>query len=106
MYEILSQNQKPIAHCIWYNDNSGKIAFTNIEDIAHEHKLITDLRSLPISHVDLPLPELQEEYFSYTSSVLAWVNYERRSRAGKPSIPPRPALLQVKQPLLRLAESA
>ena len=42
----------------------------------------------------------QEQYFEYTDSFLAWVNFEGRRVAGKPSTPQQPAPKQIERPSL------
>jgi hypothetical protein len=71
------------AHCIWYDDYTGKLAFTDLEEIAEENAFLTDLKSLTILHVDVPLLDSQESYYSYADQFLSWVNFEGRTRAGE-----------------------
>jgi hypothetical protein len=42
------------AHCIWYDDLSGRLAFTDVEGVASDHKYVTDFTSLSIYNIDLP----------------------------------------------------
>jgi len=42
------------AHCVWYDDHSGKLAFVNVEEIAKDNTKLKDLTSLTILHVDVP----------------------------------------------------
>jgi hypothetical protein len=90
------------AHCVWYDDLSGRLSLTNLEDTAKKHKYLSDFGSLPVFYVDIPLLQKQEEFFFYTNGLLCWVNYEGRTRAGKLSIPPRPELAQMALPPLVL----
>jgi hypothetical protein len=99
-YCLKIRNQ--FAHCIWHDYLTGNLAFTNLEEIAHGHNFLTDLRSLPLFHVNLALLQSQEEYFFYADILLTWVNYEGRRKAGKIAIPRRPAPRQMKQPPLQL----
>jgi hypothetical protein len=71
------------AHCVWYDDKSGKLAFVNLEEIAKDNTRLKDLSSLTILHVDVPLLEAQEQYFVYADEILAWTNHEGRLKDGK-----------------------
>jgi hypothetical protein len=70
------------AHCAWWNDNSAKLAFANLEDIAKANTILRDLTTLPTYHVDIPILTDQESFFVYVDQLLAAVNYEGRFRAG------------------------
>jgi hypothetical protein len=99
-YCLAIRNQ--YAHWVWWNDNSGKIAFANLEDVALRKSSVKDLRKLKPHHVDATLLSSQEAYFAYTDQCLAWVNYEGRYRAGtlSPNTVFKPKSL--KKPDLRL----
>ena len=90
------------AHFEWWNDNSGRLALADLVDIANQNAFIKDLASLPTFYVDVALLNDQEQYFVYTDKTLAWVNYERRYRAGdiKTNSVPKPT--QLLQPALHL----
>jgi len=90
------------AHCNWYDDNSGALAFVNIEELADLNVHVTDLRSLTIHHVDVPTLEAQEAYFNYTMALLHWLNLEGRVLAG--SLPSHTLTnpTQMTQPLLHI----
>lgn len=90
------------AHCTWYDDYSGSLAFVNLEEGAKDSKPVKDFKNLEIRHIDVSTLVLQEQYFQYTEALLAWVNYEGRRIAGKPSRPPEPAPKQLNQPPLYL----
>ena len=90
------------AHCQWYDDRSGRLAFVNIEDIATENTYLTDLSELTTYYVHLPLLQRQEAYFVYVDQLLTWVNYQGRIRAGKARIPERPVPKPMKQPPLHI----
>jgi hypothetical protein len=90
------------AHCVWHEDHSGKLAFTNLEEIAEKHEFAKDLAALNIFYVDAPLLQAQEDYFSYADALLGWVNFEGRRWAGRISIPAMPAPRQMMPPPLRL----
>ncbi len=88
------------AHCIWYDDFSGKLAFANLEEGTESNKVVTDFKELTIRHIDIDTLHLQEKYFEYTDSFLAWVNFEGRRVAGKPSMPKQQAPKHINQPPL------
>ena len=88
------------AHCIWYDDNTGELAFTDLEEIAKENAFLKDLRSLTILHVDVPLLESQEYFFAYADKFLSWVNFEGRTRSGEFEQNRIDKPKQQKQPLL------
>jgi hypothetical protein len=88
------------AHCIWYDDNTGNLAFTNLEEIAAENAFLKDLHTLTIFHVDVPLLESQEAYFRYAEHFLLWVNYEGRTQARKIQLQPFVKPMPLKPPLL------
>jgi hypothetical protein len=71
------------AHCVWWDDNSGELAFANLEDIAKKNELLKDLGSLPRFHVDVPLLQVQEAFFVYVDRLLLWINFEGRIRTDK-----------------------
>jgi len=71
------------AHCVWYDDKSGRLAFVNLEEIARENRRLKDLASLTVLHVGIALLTAQEQYFVYTDDILAWTNYEGRLRDRK-----------------------
>jgi hypothetical protein len=71
------------AHCVWYDDKSGKLSFANLEEIAKGNAYLRNLDDLTIFQVDEPLLFEQEAYFVYTDDLISWVNYEGRQRVGK-----------------------
>ena len=71
------------AHWIWWDDNSGRLAFANIEDITKIATPVNDLSLLNPHHVDAALLAEQEAYFVHVDHALAWVNYEGRAKQGK-----------------------
>src|SRR5204862_532905 len=75
------------AHCEWWDDNSGQLAFANIEEIARVATPIPNLRALNPEHVDVPLLVQQEAFYVYVDELFRWVNFEGRRRAGLPSTP-------------------
>jgi hypothetical protein len=94
------QIRNQYAHCIWYDDNTKLLAFTNLEEIAAENTFIKDIRSLTIFHVDVALLEAQETYYRYTDNLLLWVNYEGRLRARKIKMQPIEKPKQLTPPFL------
>jgi hypothetical protein len=90
------------AHCIWYDDLTGFLAFANLEEVTESNSTISNLEDLTIQHIDVATLDQQEQYFEYTDSSLAWVNMEGRRVAGKPAIPLHPAPKQLKKPCLYL----
>lgn len=91
------------AHWIWWDDNTGKLAFANLEQLAKRKRRIVDLAKLRAYHVDLALLAHQERYFTYTDQLLAWVNYEGRKRAGDLKRNPIYKPWRLKRPKLRQA---
>jgi hypothetical protein len=71
------------AHCNWYDDRSGRLAFVNLEEIAKENQPISGFLNLTRRYVDVPLLEKQEQYFGYVEALIRYANYEGRFRAGK-----------------------
>jgi hypothetical protein len=90
------------AHCVWWDDYSGNLAFANLEEIAQHNAHVSDLRSLTTFHVDEPLLSKQEAYFVYADDLLSWVNMEGRKRAGKVSTQPLSKPKQIAQPPLHI----
>jgi len=88
------------AHCIWWDDNSGQLAFANLEEVAKENERLVNLKGLTVHYVDIPLLQSQLAYFEYADSLLKWTNWEGRARAGKQTIPNRIAPVQIEQPSL------
>lgn len=75
------------AHCTWWNDNSGQLAFANLEDLAKLHVPVQDLHGLDVHHVTVPHLELQFSFFEYTDQLLFGVIQEGNRRAGRPDHP-------------------
>jgi hypothetical protein len=92
------------AHCIWYDDYSGALAFANLEEGTESNNSVKDFKDLTIRHIDVSTLGKQEEYFEYTDILLSWVNSEGRRLAGKPNIHPQSAPKQLKQPPLYMHE--
>lgn len=91
------------AHCIWHDDNSGELAFVNLEEIAVGNAVVRDLKGLTIQHADMSLLQAQFGYFEYADRLITWVNFEGQFLSGKlkqksnplgpaPAAPAQPAL--------------
>jgi hypothetical protein len=73
------------AHCTWWNDNSGQLAFANLEELAKENVAVADLHALTVHHVTVPHLQAQFAYFEYADNVLIGVIQEGNRRAGRPA---------------------
>jgi hypothetical protein len=80
-YCVRVRNQ--YAHRNFYDAYSGKLAFTNLEEIKKIQEPIKDLTWTTIKHVTPPLLEQQERYFLYVRDTIRYLNYEGRMRAKK-----------------------
>jgi hypothetical protein len=90
------------AHCNWYDDRSGRLAFVNVEEIAKGDQLISGFDDLTRRYVDVPILEKQEQYFGYADALISYANYEGRFRTGKLRTQPLNKPAQVSQPPLYL----
>jgi hypothetical protein len=97
---LLVRNQ--YAHWTFWDDNSGALAFANLEDLAKVTAPLSDLGALGVFHIDAALVQAQETFFVYVDRYLAWVNYEGRFLSGliNRSLPNKPTPLPF--PALRL----
>jgi hypothetical protein len=77
------QVRNQYAHHTFWDDYSGQLAIGALEEVAKQPAPISDLSSVAVEHVDAALLQLQERYFDYTDSLLTYVNYEGRYKAGK-----------------------
>lgn len=75
------------AHCTWWNDNSGQLAFANLEELAQENVAVTDLHGLTVNHVTVPHLRAQFDYFEHADNVLIGLIQEGNRRAGRPALP-------------------
>ena len=75
------------AHCTWWNDNSDQLAFANLEELANENVVVTDLHGLTVNHVTVPHLQAQFDYFEYADNLLIGVIQEGNRRAGRPDHP-------------------
>jgi len=90
------------AHSQWWDDNSGQLAFANLEEIAKENTLIENLDSLTARHVDLSVLGNQLSYYEYTDNLLIWVLQEGNIRAGRPAAQGLNCPTQLTQPALHV----
>ena len=85
-YCLKIRNQ--FAHCQWHDDNTGKLGFVELENLARQNKPVSNLQSAPIKQLDCALLQEQEAYFVYVARLLRYLNFESRKRAGKLSTQP------------------
>jgi hypothetical protein len=71
------------AHCNWYDDYSGRLAFVNVEEVATKNEHVSGFDNITRYYVDVPTLEEQESYFGYAGALLAYANYEGRYRTGE-----------------------
>jgi hypothetical protein len=90
------------SHCVWWDNNTAKLAFANLEEVAKQNVLVGSLKNLTVHHVDVPLLETQEEYFVYTNDLIGWINQEGQVRAGKASSNPHSEPKDIPPPALHL----
>ncbi len=88
------------AHHQWWDDNSERLAFANLEEVAKLNTLVENLRDLKTNYVDVPLLEKQLAYYEYAEELLTWVNQEGQIVAGRSSMQKRAPPQQLKQPPL------
>ena len=84
-YCIKIRNQ--YAHCIWWDDNSGRLAFANLEELAEMNEKVEDLRGLTSRHVDCALLEAQFAFFENASDYLMWLLHEGNRKSDRPFVP-------------------
>jgi hypothetical protein len=75
------------AHCVWWNDNTGQLAFANLEEIAKLHELVESLMGAGVRHVDCEILQTQFAHFQYASDLLIWVLHEGNKKANRPALP-------------------
>ena len=73
------------AHCIWWDDLSGQLAFANLEWLAKDDALVENLSGLTPNYLDVPLLEEQLAYYEYAELLLKWVKLEGMRLAGQSS---------------------
>lgn len=92
------------AHCSWWDDYSGQLAFANLEELARKNTRIVEIRGVTVRHVNVQLLQNQLMYYEYADAFLAKVNFEGRTRTGKPTIPNYKTPPQMEKPPLFLRE--
>jgi hypothetical protein len=90
------------AHCTWWNDNSGELAFANLEELARESIAVVDLHGLTVHHVTVPHLQRQFAYFEYADDSLIGVIQEGNRRAGRAAIPGLMVPAPIAQPPMHL----
>ena len=60
------------AHCVWWDDNTPKLAFRAVEEIAEQEEAVRLAHLVP-NHVTVPLLQDQLDYFEYTDDFLHWL---------------------------------
>ena len=75
------------AHCTWWDDYSGHLAFANLEEIAKADDVVQDLRGMSVHHASVEHLQAQFGYFVYASDLLIWVLQEGNKRTGRPAVP-------------------
>jgi hypothetical protein len=71
------------AHCIWHDDNSGKLAFADMEEIAAPTGPAPDPKNLAHYYLDTTVLGEQEAFFIYVKCNLNYLNYYRRQKLGE-----------------------
>lgn len=96
------QIRNQYAHCVWWDNNTPRLAFRAVEEIARldENVRLADLHP---AHVTVPFLQDQLSYFEYTDDLLIWLIRDSRRLQGLPFHPAvlRPAARA--QPALSLA---
>lgn len=87
------------SHCNWLDDNTGDLAFVNLEEIAKQHT-VAEISSLTTRHVTVALLQEHEEFFGFISDCLAFLNYEAQRLAGRLSSHPFSMPPKMQPPLL------
>jgi hypothetical protein len=88
------------AHSLWHDANTGYLAFVNLEELATTPTVVTDLMSLTIRYLGMPILVTQEDYLNFVDHSIQYLNYEARYRHGDlpnnpipvPTARPRPPL--------------
>jgi hypothetical protein len=100
-YCRLIRNQ--YAHCVWWDDNTPRLAFAAVEDIATQDVAIpAQLGDLAPDHVTVEALENQLAYFNYTDDLMIWLIQQSLRAQGRQFHPGvvRPPARQ--QPPLRI----
>ena len=94
------------AHCRWWDDKSGRLAFANLEEVAKVNTLVKDLQNLTTNYIDVPLLKKQLAYYEYAERLLTWVNLEGQRLADQSSMQKYAFPEQLKRPPLFLPPSS
>jgi hypothetical protein len=96
------QIRNQYAHWALWDDNSGKLAFADLESLGKLKRPVNDLRKLRTFHVNAALLAEQEAYYIYFDRYISWLNFEIRMRSGalRRNILPKPK--RIKRPRLKL----
>jgi hypothetical protein len=70
------------AHCNFYDDDTGKLAVVDVEELVQQDVVIEDFASLTVKHLTHNLLKEQEHYFLHIRMCLDFLNCEGRVRAG------------------------
>lgn len=90
------------AHCVWWDDNSGQLAFANLEEVAKMNAVVEDLSELTTKYVNIDLLKEQFEYFEYADDLLIWLIHKVAELEGRPFQPNLSFPKQLEQPQLNL----
>ena len=90
------------AHSFWHDDNTGYLAFVNLEGLAKAPSRVTDLLGLTIRYLDMSILTEQERYLDFVDHSISFLNYESRYLKGDSASNPVPAPApHVEPPLYR-----
>jgi len=88
------------AHCQWWDDESGRLAFANLEEVAKVNTLVKDLQNLTTNYVDVSLLQEQLAYYEYAERLLIWLNLEGQRLADQSSMQKYASPKQLQRPPL------
>lgn len=90
------------AHWALWDDNTGKLAFANLESLAKVKRRVNNLVRLRTFHVNAAVLAEQEAYYIYFDRYISWLNFEVQTRSGAlpQNILPKPK--RIKRPRLKL----
>jgi hypothetical protein len=96
------QIRNQYAHWALWDDNSGKLAFANLESLAKLKRPVNNLIKLRTFHVNAAVLAEQEAYYIYFDRYISWLNFEMQTRSRKipHNILPKPK--RIKRPRLKL----
>jgi hypothetical protein len=84
------------SHCQWHHDRTSELCFVDLEELARRKAPVNSLRDAPIRYVDIGFLKNQLDYFSFTSQMFVWLNWEGSFRDNRRTIQnlPKPAVMQ------------